>query len=87
MHARSFERVLDQLTRNERDPRSSKGPFLVPRFVLEAGAGTDLVDVGNPYSFYRNLLCGIAEAAAGRERKIRCRRTADEGSATTTLCI
>jgi hypothetical protein len=64
MYASSFERVCEELTRHE---KLDCGPYLVPRFLFEPSGDTDLVDVGNPYSFYLALLSDIAAYAAASE--------------------
>jgi hypothetical protein len=62
----SIERVLDALRQHEQDSDRGGIGYRVPRFVAAHGTGTDLVDVGNPYAFYRDLICGLVASRASR---------------------
>jgi hypothetical protein len=62
----SIERVLDALRQHEQDPDRGGIGYRVPRFVAAHGTGTDLVDVGNPYTFYRNLISDLVASHASR---------------------
>ena len=66
MHVDAFADLLDALSRHEADRAHDCSSYLVPRFIVEPGAGAGLVDVGNPYAFYRKLLGDIATLAEGR---------------------
>src|SRR6266540_2296608 len=59
-----IEQLLDELRRLAREPWVSQEPYLVPRFVVEPDAGTDLIDVGNPYVFYGDVVAGIMDLAS-----------------------
>jgi hypothetical protein len=64
MGAGSFERVREELALSEHLGHGAS--YLVPRFLLQPEGGTDLADVGNPYSFYLSLLNDIAASTSAR---------------------
>ena len=61
----SFERVREELALSENLGHGAT--YLVPRFLLQPEGGTDLADVGNPYSFYLSRLDNIAASASTRD--------------------
>jgi hypothetical protein len=75
----NIEQLHDELRRLASEPPALQGPYLVPRFVVEPGAGTDLVDVGNPYAFYRDTVAAIVELSKSTDgRAASERRGLDE---------
>lgn len=50
----ALARALDR-----RAPEGADAEYWVPRFLVAGGSSTELVDVGNPYAFYRRVVADI----------------------------